>query len=884
VRLVPGRRPVEALAAALSPVLEVNEEALGAWLASEHAALARALQRARQKTPGFGLLIFVDQAEELFTLAPASDSVTVAEALGALGATPHARVLLAIRGDFVTRLASLPVIGEDLAFSLYLLRSMPADKLREVVVGPARARGFRYESDAMVERLVGSGLGSPGALPLLEFALGELWEARDEERKLVPASALEELGGAEGALSRHADSLLAALQPDQRDAVRRILVRLVTPEGTRARRTASELEARSGPESAALDALVGARLVVARELEGESTFELVHEALLAAWSTLREWLDEDAGRRRIATRVETAASEWRRLGRTTDALWHSRQLAEASSLELSDLSEDARSFLASSRSAARLRRLGMLSLFLAGPLLFLIAFGIAQKRARSEVSARVTNVLADGRAELARGLTASKDFEAHATRAYALYDLKVTAPALPAVEGNARSGEADAEWQKAIQSRDVADASLSRAAQKMESGLLLDSARSDLRGEIAEAIYHRIQLARRLGRSELVAELLDRLPQWDVGGSRSRELRQPATLELRVDAEPAHFTLEEYEHQGKRLVPRELRKDTLRPGERLTLPPGSYRVIVDSPDRVTVRLPVRAEAGGKLLANLHLPRPTEIPDGFVVIPSGGFLFGSRDEESLRTALLTVPMHEVVLPTYLIGRDEVTFRQWVEFLEALPVRERLTHTPSGPAQQGQVRLTRAPDGVWTFWIQPVSRAFVAAWGQLIHYPDRTRLAAQDWRSLPVSGVSPNSIRAYARWLDSTGRVPGARLCSEFEWQKAARGVDGRTYTTGEIAERDDANFDETYGRKELAVGPDSVGSHPSGSSPYGIADLQGNAIEVIDSMRWDEAAASNGGSWYNDIGFSGRLMAHSSLENNTKLIMLGARICATPQFQ
>jgi hypothetical protein len=206
---------VAALAAALSPALEVNEEALGAWLASEPAALARALQRARQQTPGFGLLVFVDQAEELFTLAPASDSTIVAEALGALGGTPHARVLLAVRGDFVTRLASLPVIGEDLASSLYLLRPMSAERLRDGVVGPARARGFRFESDAMVERLVASGLGSPGALPLLQFTLAELWEARDEERKLIPASALEELGGAEGALSRHADSLLAALQPDR---------------------------------------------------------------------------------------------------------------------------------------------------------------------------------------------------------------------------------------------------------------------------------------------------------------------------------------------------------------------------------------------------------------------------------------------------------------------------------------------------------------------------------------------------------------------------------------------------------------------------------------------------------------------------------------------
>jgi formylglycine-generating enzyme required for sulfatase activity len=676
--------------------------------------------------------------------------------------------------------------------------------------------------------------------------------------------------------------VVAALLPEEQVAAKRILSRLVTVEGTRARRAIDEVVSTERSERSALEALVGGGWSSPHH-GGHNTCELAHEALVTAWA--RSASGSIRTRKGGGSRPGWKEPRWNGSGwASADVLWHTKQLEEAERLEPSDLGERAKSFLAASRRAERRRRIATVGLVLAGLLFLALAFGIARTRAQSEISARVAEILADGRAELGRGLAASKEFEAHAKRAYLLYDLKLTAPALPAAEGIARWQEADAEWQKAIQSRDVADASLSRAAQKMESGLLLGPSRSDLRSEIAEAIYHRILLARLLGRSELVGELLDRLSQWDTGGVRSREFREPATVELRVDAEPAQLTLEEYEAQGKRLVPRERRKDTLHASERLMLPPGSYRLVVDSPDRVTVRLPIRAEPGAKLSVHLPLPRGSEIPEGFVLVPSGGFLFGSRDEESLRTALLAVPMHEVFLPTYLIGRHEVTFRQWIEFLEALAERERIAHTPSGPAQQGQVLLTRAPAGLWTLRIQPGTRAFVAAWGQLIHYPERTRASTHDWRSFPASGVSPNSIRAYARWLDSTGRVPGARLCNEFEWQKAARGVDGRTYTTGEIVDRDDANFDETYGRKDLAFGPDSVGSHPSGASPYGVMDLQGNALEVIDSSRWDEAAAVNGGSWYNDSGFSGRLMAHGSLENNTKLIVAGARICATPQFR
>jgi len=883
VRLVPGRRPVEALAAALSPALEVNEEALGAWLASEPAALARALQRVRQKTPGFGLLVFVDQAEELFTLASAASSGILAEALGALGASPHARVLLAIRGDFVTRLASLPVIGDDLASSLYLLRPMSADKLREVVVGPARARGFRYESDAMVERLVGSGLDSAGALPLLEFTLAELWEARDDDGNVIRASALDERGGVEGALARHADSLVAALPHEQREAVRKILTQLVTPEGTRAHRTASELEARSGPASEALNALVAARLVVARELEGESTFELVHEALISAWNSLREWLDEDAGRRRIAARVQNAASEWKRLGRSTDALWHSRQLNEASSLESSDLTEDARSFLAASRGAARRRRLGMLSMFLAGPALFLIAFGIARARTRSEISARLAEILRDGKAELQRGLVASREFDIHAQQAYSLFDLKLTQPGLPREEGIARWEEAEGEWQKAAHNREVAESSLSRAAQRFESGLVLAPSSPELRAEIVEALYQRVDLARRSGRSQLAAEVLERLAGWDPENTRARDFSRSMSLTVDADGGPTRFVLEEYQRQGKRLVPLTRQRATVEGRLELTLNPGSYRLLLDAPERVEVRLPFRADPGAKAAFHLHLPTRAEVPEDFLFVPGGEFLFGSSDDETLRTALITVPMHRVVLPAFLIGRHEVTFRQWIEFLEALPESERKAHTPRGLPQLGQVLLSRSAAG-WSLRIHPVSRAFEAGWGQLITYPDRTRLATHDWRFFPVSLVSPNSVRVYARWLNTTGKVPGARLCSEFEWQKAARGVDGRTYTTGEELGREDANFDETYSRKDLAYGPDVVGSHPSGASPYGVEDIQGNILEIVESMRWDDEAAVNGGSWYNDSGFSGRLMAHATLENNSRSITLGARICATPLFQ
>jgi eukaryotic-like serine/threonine-protein kinase len=880
-KVLPGRQPIEALAAALEPVLGLEVEKVMTLAREEPDALARAVQQHRRAHAGSAFLVFVDQAEELFTLADAAETAEFSQLLARLHQHGRTPLLLSVRGDFVTRLAALPLLGQEISRALYLLPPIADEKLREVIVAPARARNVHFESDALVRTLIDSAMGSTGGLPLLQFALAQLWETRDAEKGVIREAALQSLGGVEGGLSRHADTVIASLLPDEQAAAKRILSRLVTVEGTRARRPIDEVVASKGPERSALEALVRGRLLVTRTAAGHNTCELAHEALLTAWTTLRDWLHQDEEKRRIAMRVEGVAAEWTRLGQSSDVLWHGRQLDEADRLDTSELGERGREFLSASRRAERRRRFGTVGLILAGPVLVLLALGIARSRARSEISAKVAEILEEGRAELRKGVSASKDFDVHAQRAYALYDLKLTAPTLAPSEGIARWEEAEAEWEKAVQSRGVADASLNRAAQKIESGLQLAPSRRDLRTEIAEAIYQRIQLARRLWRSELFGELLERLSSWDTEGVRSREFREPATLAIQADAQSVRFTLEEYERQGKRLVPKERRRDALHADQALTLAPGSYRVILEAPDRVTVRLPIRAEAGAKLVLHLHLPKKTEIPDDFIFIPGGGSLFGSRDEESLRTALIAVPMHEVVLPAYLIGRREVTFRQWIEFLEALPERERLTHTPKGPAQQGQVLLTKSRTGLWTLRIQPGTQPFIAGWGQLISYPERTRLSAHDWRLFPVSGVSPNSVRAYAHWLDQTGRLPRARLCTEFEWQKAARGVDGRTYTTGEELGRDDANFDETYGRKDLGFGPDAVGSHPSGSSPYGVEDIQGNALEIIDSARWDEPAAVNGGSWYNDSGFSGRLMAHGALGNNSKNIKIGARICATP---
>ena len=167
---------------------------------------------------GAGLLLFIDQLEELITLAePARGARTSPRLLGEL-ALPSSgvRVLLAVRGDFLTRVCALPGLGTRPSEALYILRPLSPEGVREAIVGPARSRGVAFESEELVQTLVASTARGAGSLPLLQFALAELWERRNPAQGRITREALEEMGGVAGALSRHADGVLARLSRAER--------------------------------------------------------------------------------------------------------------------------------------------------------------------------------------------------------------------------------------------------------------------------------------------------------------------------------------------------------------------------------------------------------------------------------------------------------------------------------------------------------------------------------------------------------------------------------------------------------------------------------------------------------------------------------------------
>jgi eukaryotic-like serine/threonine-protein kinase len=867
VRFVPGRSPMASLATAIAPILGMEETAIVRGLRAHATATARTI-RERLGDRG-GLVLFIDQLEELVTMSDPVGACTVAEALGHLATgLPGVRLLTTVRSDFLAPVAALPGLGDEIARALYFLKPLSPEGIREAITGPARMAGIRFESEALVDNLVESTRSAAGGgLPLLQFALAEMWEARDEATGVITGAALERIGGVSGALARHADAVILGMTAVQRSAARRILFALVSQQQTPLRRREDEILSHDAAGRAALNGLVRGRLLAVREGEQGPTYELAHEALIRGWDTLRRWLDEQADSRAVRQRLAAAAAEWERLGCAREALWSARQLAELGVVEPDDLTARDTAYVAASRKAV-LRSKTMRTIV--GTLVPLMMFGAwagLRIHAQRDLEQRVAGLVDESKKTLAE---AQRDEVASLTargEAFTRFDA-----------GERDRG--DAAWQRARSLAQSADRAYGRASQSLETTLMVETGNPAVQGMLGDVLYARALLAEREHRTKERDELLDRLALYDADGTRRQRWSAPAELTIRTTPPGARIHLDRYvdNHGERRLVPV---GDLGAPAVgNVVVTPGSYLVRLEMPGEAPVRYPVLLGRGERLGVEVPLVAARLVPEGFAYIPPGRFLFGSPAEEEARAAFFnTAPEHPTSTGAYLIARHETTWADWIAFLRALPAEERARRVPRVSGLGGSLALEEVERGGFQLTLKPGTRAYVARMDEPIRYLGRDRRAVQDWLRLPVSGVSLDDAQAYAAWLAASGRVPGARLCAEREWERAARGADGREFPGGDRLARDDANIDETYGKDPLAFGPDEVGSHPASRSPFGVDDLCGNVFEWTSSSLARGGHALRGGAYYYDRT-TARSTNRQVAEPNIRDPNVGIRICAS----
>ncbi len=370
----PGRQPLLALANQLAPLVggvavggdaSAQQQNLGIRLAHEPGYLGTVLRAAYRETRQ-KFVIFVDQFEELYTLCPdPAQRRTFAQCLAGAAddATSPVRVIVSIRSDFLGRVGEDAHFMSEVSKGLFFLGPPGPEGLREALVSPAEMVDYRFESEAMVREMLTYLEKTPGALPLLQFTAAELWEHKDDKRKLLTVESYRAMGGIAGALASHADRVVEKLTPEGRTLCRTLFLQLVTAERTRAIREVDELRqlANSAPEfDEVLAQLVESRLLVVQTGGGSggATVEIVHESLIEAWLTLRRWLEESHEDSMFLEQLRAAARQWEAKRRDPGLLWGGEMAEELERFgrrHKRELPEVVRDF-ARAAAAARVRR------------------------------------------------------------------------------------------------------------------------------------------------------------------------------------------------------------------------------------------------------------------------------------------------------------------------------------------------------------------------------------------------------------------------------------------------------------------------------------------------------------------------------------------------
>ena len=267
------------------------------------------------------ILLVVDQFEEVFTVCPAEKEAERQQFIDLLvGITQHPdsrlRVVTTMRADFFENCLGYRGLGEAIQRHQVLLLPMNEEELREAIAAPAEVGQYEL-GEGLLPAILRDVRDEKNVLPLLEFALTQLWENREKRR--FTFAVYDELGGVMGALNQHANSVFDALKPQEQEWAKRICLMLVRTgvgeRDTRQRRTKGELTqlAKDGDLQdfqVALDQLVAGRLLVTgKDGDGEAWVDMAHEALMEKWLYFAKWREEKRDVLRLVNRIRDAFDE-----------------------------------------------------------------------------------------------------------------------------------------------------------------------------------------------------------------------------------------------------------------------------------------------------------------------------------------------------------------------------------------------------------------------------------------------------------------------------------------------------------------------------------------------------------------------------------------------
>ena len=361
-----------------------------------------------------------------------------------------------------------------------------------------------------------------------------------------------------------------------------------------------------------------------------------------------------------------------------------------------------------------------------------------------------------------------------------------------------------------------------------------DSDSAAARGLLARVHYGRFEEseAARDATGQLFNEA--RVREFDDEGRYTALLRGTGALTLRTDPPGAEVVCEQYDTTEDLVWPLVERRVLGRtPLEQVPLERGSYLLTIRSPGKRDTRYPVFIPRGRRWDSGLEpvpLYSDAQIGAGMVYVPPGPFVAGGD-----AAAPDSLPRAEPWARGFFLSALQVTMQEYCEFINALAEND---------AEEAWSRVPRQESGlkssVGQYWERPAP-------GDRYVMPEEDR-DGDRWDPLfAVLGISWDDAQAYVAWRSERDGVTW-ELPTEQQWEKAARGADGRLFPWGDSLDPTLCKMrDSRPGRPQ----PEPVGAFPADASPYGARDLAGGMRDWCGDENYNgdtKRRPVRGGSW------------------------------------
>ncbi len=350
--LKPGRDSIEAMGNMFS---RLKDPGLGKYLrenAGQVSVLHECAESALSERTDQRLVLFVDQFEEVFTQLSKDKAQTFINLLDYAATVENGRVIIlfSMRSDFVPNCATSPQLNALLNQQFVQIGAMEPEELVSAIAQPALRVGLKIDPD-LIAQIINDMKGEPGALPLMQFALKDLFDAEQAKGGMIALTLSDYLehGGINQALERHANASLAQLTDYEKELARSVFSGLIEigrgTQDTRRIALSNELipaGAQADTVKTVVQKLANARLITT----DATTVTISHEKLIDAWPWLRKLVNENRDAIALQNEIVADAKEWEEQKRDPSYLYSGARLATArekmneQKLALSGLAQD----------------------------------------------------------------------------------------------------------------------------------------------------------------------------------------------------------------------------------------------------------------------------------------------------------------------------------------------------------------------------------------------------------------------------------------------------------------------------------------------------------------------------------------------------------------